>query len=79
MKNSTKPITTNTNKTIIKIDDYLFDVTEYKTQHPGGKKLLEKFHNKDATMEFNKIRGHCDTYVYYILDKLCMGKCKNKL
>ena len=65
---------TTTNKTIIIIDGYLFDVTEYKTQHPGGKKILEKYHNKDATNEFNKIRGHCDTYVYYILDKVCIGK-----
>ena len=77
MKNTNK--TDSTNKTIISIDNYLFDVTEYKKEHPGGKKILEKYHNKDATNEFNNVRGHCDAYVYYILDKLCIGKTKDKL
>ena len=36
MKNTNK--TDSTNKTIISIDNYLFDVTEYKKEHPGGKK-----------------------------------------
>ena len=62
------------NQTIIIIDGYLFNVTKYKKLHPGGSKILEKFHYKDATEAFNNIRGHCDTYVYSLLDKMCCGK-----
>ena len=43
----------STNKVIIIIDDYKFDVTEYLNEHPGGKKILKKFNNKDATKGFN--------------------------
>tara|TARA_Y100000389_G_C17422824_1_gene497749 strand:- start:1264 stop:1500 length:237 start_codon:yes stop_codon:yes gene_type:complete len=61
-------------KTIIIIDDNFFDVSKYKKFHPGGSKILEKYHNKDATEAFNNIRGHCDSYVLYILDQLHIGK-----
>ena len=47
-------------KIIIKIDDYLFDVTEYANNHPGGYNILKKLNNKDATEEFNSIKGHSD-------------------
>ena len=59
---------------IIIIDDYLFDVTEYIHIHPGGKKILQKYNNKDATKVFNEVRGHCDGYVLGLLDKFCIGK-----
>ena len=45
----------NTEKTIVIIDDHYFDVTEYIDSHPGGKRILKKFHLKDATDEFNSI------------------------
>ena len=61
-------------KIIIIIDNYKFDVTEYAHNHPGGKKILEKYNNKDATNAFNNVRGHCDAYVLGLLDKLCIGK-----
>jgi cytochrome b involved in lipid metabolism len=61
-------------KIIIKIDNYLFDVTEYANNHPGGYNILKKLNNKDTTKEFNAIKGHCDTYVYGLLDKFCIGK-----
>ncbi len=63
---------------IIKIDDYLFDVTEYANNHPGGYNILKKFNNKDATEEFNSIKGHSDAYVYGLLDKYCIGKDTKK-
>lgn len=62
------------NKVIIIIDNHLFDVTGYMDQHPGGKKILQKFNNKDATKAFNEVRGHCDGYVLGLLDELCIGK-----
>ena len=58
----------------IKIDDYLFDVTEYANNHPGGYNILKKLNNKDATEEFNSIKGQSDSYVYGLLDKFCIGK-----
>ena len=75
MSDNTKKIKTEITqlKTIIIIDDNLFDVTKYKKNHPGGSKILEKYHNKDATEAFNNIRGHCDSYVLYILDQLHIG------
>ena len=62
------------NKVIIIIDNHLFDVTGYMDKHPGGKKILQKFNNKDATKAFNEVRGHCDGYVLGLLDELCIGK-----
>ena len=60
-------------KIIIIIDDHYFDVTEYAKTHPGGIRILKKFHLKDATDEFNKIKGHSDGYALGLLDKFCIG------
>ena len=62
---------------IIIIDDYYFDLTMYAYIHPGGINILKKFHLKDATEEFNKIKGHSDSYVISELDKYCIGHIKN--
>lgn len=67
----------STNKVIIIIDNYKFDVTNYLYKHPGGKKILQKFKNKDATQAFNAIKGHCDGYVLSLLDEFCIGKCSD--
>ena len=64
------------NRIIIIIDDYLFDVTNYMKDHPGGKKILQKFNNKDATQAFNEVNGHHDGYVLGLLDEFCIGKCE---
>ncbi len=64
----------SSNKVIIIIDGFKFDVTEYVHIHPGGKKNLRKFNGKDATKEFNEVKGHCDSYVDGLLDKYCIGK-----
>jgi cytochrome b involved in lipid metabolism len=62
------------NKIIIIIDNYKFDVTEYAKIHPGGKKILQKYNNKDATKAFNEIKGHGDGYALSLLDEFCIGK-----
>ena len=72
MKSRIKDISKN--KVIIIIDDYKFDVTEYIHIHPGGKRILRKFNGKDATKEFNEVKGHCDSYVDGLLDNFCIGK-----
>ena len=63
-------------KIIIIIDNYKFDVTEFAKDHPGGIKILQEYHNKDATDAFNEIKGHCESVVVDILDKCCIGKNK---
>ena len=64
-------------KVIIIIDDHYFDVTNYLNSHPGGKKILKKFHLKDASNEFNSIKGHGDEYALSLLDKYCIGHINN--
>ena len=60
-------------KIIIILDNHYFDLTEYSKLHPGGSKILKKFHLKDATNEFNKFKGHADSYVIDSLDEYCIG------
>ena len=43
------------------------------------KRLLKKYHLKDATMAFNDAtRGHSDGYVEELMDKMCIGKVNEK-
>jgi len=49
-------------KIYVKIDNNWFDLTKY-IDHPGGIKILKKFHLKDATEEFNEHSGHYDGFV----------------
>lgn len=46
------------NKIIIKINGNSYDVTEFSKIHHGGKSILKKYHNKDATKAFYSIPGH---------------------
>ncbi|RZD39684.1 MAG: hypothetical protein CXT73_07365 [Methanobacteriota archaeon] len=62
-------------KLIIIIDNYKFDVTEFASKHPGGRNVLEKFKDKDATEAFNSIKGHSESVVLDLLEKFCIGKC----
>lgn len=63
------------NKIYIRIDNTWFDLSNYKN-HPGGIKILRKYHLKDATEEFNNIKGHGDSFVD---DKLKSFEIKNYL
>ena len=38
--------------------------------------IFQKYNGKDATNEFNNVKGHCDAYVYSLLEKYCIGKVK---
>ena len=64
----------SSNKIIIFIDNYKFDVTKYAHIHPGGRHILQKYHMKDATQAFNEIKGHGDGYALSLLDEFCIGK-----
>ena len=61
---------------IIIIDNYKFDVTEYASKHPGGRAILEKYNKKDATKQFNEIKGYGESVVFDLLDKYCIGICE---
>jgi cytochrome b involved in lipid metabolism len=52
----------------VKIDNHWFDLTKY-LDHPGGKRILQKYHLKDATNAFNNIRGHSDGFALHLLEK----------
>jgi cytochrome b involved in lipid metabolism len=52
----------------VKIEGFWFDLTNYNT-HPGGSKILKKFHCKDATKFFNNTKGHNDAFVESMLKK----------
>ncbi|XP_003402123.1 cytochrome b5 [Bombus terrestris] len=41
----------------IVIDDMVYDTTDYKHKHPGGKELLEEYAGQNATRGFEEI-GH---------------------
>lgn len=59
---------------IIIIDEYYFDVTEYVAHHPGGGRILQKYHMRDATVPFNEVPGHSDAYALGLLDAMCLGR-----
>lgn len=56
------------NKIYFSIDGFWFDVTEYK-DHPGGTRILRKYHLKDATEIFNLYKCHQETYVFDLMEK----------
>ena len=62
-------------KIYIKIDNFWFDLTNYK-DHPGGLRILKKYHLKDATNDFNLIKGHSDGFAE---GKLMEFEIKNML
>lgn len=64
-------------KIIIKIDDHYFDVTDYAEKHPGGKRILQKYHMKDATLSFNGIKGHGESYVMELLKQFEIASTDN--
>jgi len=64
-------MTTLSKKRIVMIiDHHYFDVTDYADQHPGGRRILEKYHGKDATRAFEEIKGHGESMVTLWLGKM---------
>ncbi|CAD8088618.1 unnamed protein product [Paramecium sonneborni] len=45
-------------KVIVVIKKLVYDLTEFKTRHPGGFKILEKYNGYDATRQFEVLVRH---------------------
>jgi cytochrome b involved in lipid metabolism len=55
------------------INNDWYDVTDFIKIHPGGEKILKKYHKKDATDFFYSIRGHYN-YLHTLDDFLIRDK-----
>jgi len=67
MKEYTKKEVSKHNTAIdcwIIVNNRVFDVTNFLSDHPGGRKVLIRMGGKDATKQFNQL--HKD----YVLDKV---------
>lgn len=42
-------------RVMLALDGYVMDVTEFKSQHPGGEAYLHAFNGKDATAAFHGV------------------------
>ena len=56
-------------KTYIKIHEYWYDVSNFVKMHPGGEKILRKYHKKNATDKFYSIPNHIN-YLHTLDDFL---------
>jgi cytochrome b involved in lipid metabolism len=58
------------------IDDYVFDVTSYLSEHPGGRSVLLEYSGNDATIAFNDA-NHVDGI--RLMENYCIGKVSSQL
>ena len=59
----------------IVIDGFVYNVTEFIKDHPGGTKPFEKYAGTDASDKFHKINAHAQSYeISSIMESLCIGK-----
>jgi cytochrome b involved in lipid metabolism len=58
-------------KKVIVIDNNIYDVTEFREEHPGGEEILDEYMYKDVTNEFKNI-GHSN-YALKLLAKYLIG------
>ncbi|KAK6333065.1 hypothetical protein TWF718_010889 [Orbilia javanica] len=54
----------------------VYDLTTFKNEHPGGKKILERVAGKDATVQFQKY--HKDSVLDKYKPKFCVGSLEGK-
>ncbi|KAK6347306.1 hypothetical protein TWF696_007377 [Orbilia brochopaga] len=54
----------------------VYDLTQFKNEHPGGKKILERVAGKDATVQFQKY--HKDSVLDKYRGKLQVGSLEGK-
>ena len=49
------------------IDDVVYDCTEFTTEHPGGKGILEGFAGSDCSWQFWRFHGKKDMEIGRVL------------
>jgi cytochrome b involved in lipid metabolism len=69
-------------KCYVKIHNDWYNLKKFLKLHPGGNKILQKYHMKDATDKFFSIRAHYN-YIqvldrYLITDIFLIVKLNNK-
>ena len=60
LRSSSTSDTVSEQDCILKIDGVRYNLTDWAKAHPGGVKILHKFHNKDASAAFHAA-GHSDS------------------
>ncbi|KAJ3257706.1 hypothetical protein HK103_004333 [Boothiomyces macroporosus] len=61
---------------LILIDEFVLDVSKFKDQHPGGKELLEKYFDSDATKSFYGVLNNHTRSAKQIAKDLRIAKLK---
>merc|ERR1712166_1347203 len=61
----------SSDKMLIAIDDYVYDVTKFAVGHPGGAAVLKMIAGQDATEQFYALHNKSVIEKYH--DKLCIG------
>eukprot|EP00656_Telonema_subtile_P006090 TRINITY_DN12797_c0_g1_i2.p1 TRINITY_DN12797_c0_g1~~TRINITY_DN12797_c0_g1_i2.p1 ORF type:complete len:546 (+),score=132.18 TRINITY_DN12797_c0_g1_i2:186-1823(+) len=74
----------STDKALIAIDGYVYDITKFTNMHPGGAAVLKMVAGQDATDQFYALHNKSVIEKYH--DKLCVGhlvddgeKCEDDL
>ncbi|KAG6368581.1 hypothetical protein INS49_002794 [Diaporthe citri] len=55
------------------INSSVYDVTKFQKDHPGGKKILQKFAGKDASKQFQKFHAEAESILLKYKDELRLG------
>ncbi|KAL1879151.1 hypothetical protein Daus18300_001730 [Diaporthe australafricana] len=55
------------------IDQSVYDVTKFQKDHPGGKKILQKFAGKDVSKQFRKFHNEAESILLEYKDDLQLG------
>eukprot|EP01080_Neovahlkampfia_damariscottae_P012360 gene12360-6028_t len=61
---------------LILVDGYVYNVTQFKDKHPGGKGFISAYIGKDASKEFNGTIYNHSTAARNILDTIAESKIK---
>ncbi|MCA9540243.1 MAG: hypothetical protein KC620_15200, partial [Myxococcales bacterium] len=58
------------------IEGQVYDMTEFRHQHPGGDKLVTTYCGADATRAYQKVQHHLNPEVHAMLDMYKIGKVR---
>ena len=61
----------------VSLHGYVFDITEYRGEHPGGQKVLAEYAGKDVTAAWRKLH-HPASALQIALQNFLIGKLRDK-